>query len=129
MEWPHEYRPAPNPVTFIPAIRGCGAGPAERGDVLGREGAGGCLAPEHEDPPLDHRRRDAAARRGHRRALLPAIGCGIVRLVRRQIARVVAVDAAAHGVEASVYRGGRQVVARRRDICERRPPVGGSAPI
>ncbi len=73
------------------------------------EGAGGCLAAEHEHPPLKHRRRDAAARRGQRSALLPATGCGIIGLVRRQIARIVAVDAAAYGVEASVQRGGRQV--------------------
>ena len=35
---------------------------------------------------------------GHRRALLPAIGCGSYASFDGQIARVVAVDAAAHGV-------------------------------
>src|SRR5262249_58878669 len=59
---------------------------------------------------------------GNRRALLTAMGWGVIRLVRRQIARIVAVDA--HRVEASVYRSGRQVIARRRDIGKRRPPVG-----
>jgi hypothetical protein len=104
------------------------AAPAIPSGIIGFhlvEGARGCLSPKHENPPLEHRRRDAAAGRGHRRALLPAIGCGIVRLVCRQIARIVAINAAAHGVETSVHGGGRQVVARRRDIGERRPPVGG----
>src|SRR5262245_7746652 len=61
------------------------AAPAVAPGIIGFrlvEGAGGCLAAEHEHPPLKYRRRDAAARRGQRRALLPATGCGIVRLVR-----------------------------------------------
>src|SRR5438876_7346851 len=50
------------------------------------EGPRGRLTPKYEHALLDHRRRDAAARRRHRRALLPAIARGIVRLVRCQIA-------------------------------------------
>jgi len=42
------------------------------------EGAGGGLASEHEHPAAEQRRCDAAARRGHRGALLPTIGCGII---------------------------------------------------
>src|SRR5439155_19916138 len=87
-------------------------------------GRKGGLGPPPGATAADNRtgRRDAATRRGHRRALLPAIARGIIRLVRRQVARIVAVDAAAHGVEASVYRSDRQVVTRRRDKPGRRRP-------
>src|SRR5262245_59904020 len=63
------------------------AAPAVAPGIIGFrlvEGAGGCLAVEHAHRPLKYRRRDATARRRQRRALLPATGCGIVRLVRRQ---------------------------------------------
>jgi hypothetical protein len=53
-----------------------------------------------EYPPLKHRRRDAAARCGHRRAMLPAVACRIIRFVQPEISRIVAVDAAAYGIKA-----------------------------
>src|SRR5262249_29122003 len=104
------------------------AAPAVAPGIIGFrlvEGAGGGLAAEHEHPPPKYPRRDATARRGPPRAPPPTTGCGGGRPARPPNARIIAADAAAHGVEASVHRGGRQVVTRRRDIGERRPPVGG----
>ena len=52
------------------------------------EGAGRCLAAEHEHPPLKYRRRNAATRRGQRSALFPAISCGAYGYPIREAAQI-----------------------------------------
>src|SRR5262245_13579205 len=63
------------------------------------------LAADDDDPAIEDRRSNAAAGGRQGRTRHPAIGRGIVRLVGRQIARIVAVDAAADDVKQSIERG------------------------